>query len=490
MPTRPARKNARPLIRPGGVSAPKVNTTNFPFWPQTGTHNAQIPNHDASINEVFGAGTLLPDPADGTWEGARKLGAGAYGKVYLWVKTDDNNNVVDRMAIKDFKNMRHKEWTNPVAWRDNLPREIAVGERLTAQGHAGIARLRGYRLNMGERRYRQYLDFSDFHDLYRVLFPYVQDHHPEVRDGAQTIPEPFIWYVFRSLLDALFVFRDGNNQPLTNGDHWKPIVHLDLTLNNIFVMPAVDDDGNAIHPDYGRPWPAAARNKTVDVFQTHWPRLQIGDFDKSMFPLQDTTDPANPDAYADNPGQYIMRGHPLTQDDGGGRYPPELFEEYYRRQPGPPQPLTSASDVWALGQVLWPLLTNFIHGSDWRPRWELDPIILKDDERDHPDSARYFICNGHMYGDQDLDEHLFRDGSIGGSYSDDLKRAVRACLRWDPATRPGLEGLRNLVNRATRTAGPGLVGADGGRLRLRVPADLEEHFVGAKRHPTVVKMEP
>ncbi|KAF2855226.1 hypothetical protein T440DRAFT_377723, partial [Plenodomus tracheiphilus IPT5] len=239
---------AGPVVPPAPalVPAQRVNTTSFAFWPQTGTHDAPIPNPAQGLENLYNAGTLLPasEPADGTWHGAATLGEGGAGHVYLWVKTNADNIIIDRMAIKDTKPLHQHNWVNPTYWRDNLPREIAIQQRLAAQSHAGITPFRGYRLNMRSRRYRQYFDYCDYHGLSDVLVQYYHAHgspaaqiqrrqrlkNPTI-PAPPTIPETFLWYVFKSLIDTLLILHNGaENHALPNNEPWKPIMHLDICL--------------------------------------------------------------------------------------------------------------------------------------------------------------------------------------------------------------------------------------------------------------------
>ncbi|KAH9883055.1 hypothetical protein J1614_000422 [Plenodomus biglobosus] len=427
------------------VPAQRVNTTSFAFWPQSGDINAPIPDSKDGLEKLFAAGTLLPgpDPVDGTWHGVTTIGEGATGLVYLFVKTDANNRIIDRMAVKDSKAMHRHNWVNSTYCRDNLPKEIAIQPRLASQGGAGITPFREYRLNMSERRHRQYFDYCDFHSMADLMVGYYYLHGSPAAQIAKkqrpndlslpalaTIPEAFIWYVFQSLVDALTLFHDGTNQALPHNQAWKPITHLDICLSNVFASPAPKtDDATPLHPDYTSTTTTPANEKILSITQIHWPRLHLADFDTSIFSLQDT-----PETYQKQPPDSSDPDSSSLEAGSASRYAPELFHTFYVQAAAgalEPQPLGSATDIWALGQVLWCLLTNLTYGGDFRPRWECSV--------DDDDGNRVFINDEAMYTREELEKWVFADegGSVAAGYSAELKAVVRDCLGWDPRGRPG-----------------------------------------------------
>jgi hypothetical protein len=69
---------------------------------------------------------------------------------------------------------------NPLAWRDRLPMEIAILERLKTQDHANIHKYHGYRLDMRRLRWRLYHDYCDYGSLGLALSYNVNFDEPQV----------------------------------------------------------------------------------------------------------------------------------------------------------------------------------------------------------------------------------------------------------------------------------------------------------------------
>ena len=126
-------------------------------------------------------------------------------------------------------------WNSATSWFNQLPLEIWIHqllERHRDNGHRSIVRLRAHRLMMAQRRYRLYLDYypgGDLHDLTRHIFL-----APNQATKQQNwLPEAFMWYIFKCLVDGLQVLNQGNLNFPTAG--WRPIHHMDIRPSNIFI---------------------------------------------------------------------------------------------------------------------------------------------------------------------------------------------------------------------------------------------------------------
>jgi hypothetical protein len=84
------------------------------------------------------------------------------------------------MSVKDTSPYNRTWWKNPVNWRDDLPRKIAIMQRLESLEHQNTLKFRGYRLNMKERRYRLYQDYCDYTDLLTIMEYYVRIYEPRL----------------------------------------------------------------------------------------------------------------------------------------------------------------------------------------------------------------------------------------------------------------------------------------------------------------------
>ena len=108
------------------------------------------------------------DDVDG-WRPVRPLGEGGYGLVGLWQKFDDNNTVVDSIAIKQQKYYREAQHHQNMSLGFNgLSREAALMHQVNFGSNRNVIRLRGFRNNKPERLWRYYFEFAPWDDL-RIL---------------------------------------------------------------------------------------------------------------------------------------------------------------------------------------------------------------------------------------------------------------------------------------------------------------------------------
>lgn len=174
------------------------------------------------------------------------------------------------MAVKEAR-PSNSEWRDPMHWRDRVPLEIRIHQRVDrnrppggGRGHDSLIEHRGYRLMMKQRRFRIYLKYYEGGDLDTAcednFFLRSQDSHFHMYPGLNnfdlvhlpedgTVPpilsEGFIWWIFRSLVNACQVLHSGQvlNVDGSNPD-WQPITHLDIRPSNIFLQPRPHrDDG-------------------------------------------------------------------------------------------------------------------------------------------------------------------------------------------------------------------------------------------------------
>lgn len=106
-----------------------------------------------------------------------------------------------------------------------------------------------------------YTDFAALGDLKGLCKAHYEAKRP--------IPEHFIWYTLKCLVEGMIAMRDGTCESprgqATAVQGWKPILHLDLKLPNIFLeekddasfpKPILGDFGTAeslpLSPNYSR----------------------------------------------------------------------------------------------------------------------------------------------------------------------------------------------------------------------------------------------
>jgi hypothetical protein len=101
------------------------------------------------------------------------------------------------MTVRDVKTIDRTHWTSPFFWRDRLPKEIAIQERLKNEGgySYNIHGYFGYRLDSAQRRYRVYTEVCEYGDLWTAMQIYADpwrtrrnlhqwnEAHPELSVG-------------------------------------------------------------------------------------------------------------------------------------------------------------------------------------------------------------------------------------------------------------------------------------------------------------------
>ncbi|KAF2867763.1 hypothetical protein BDV95DRAFT_646830 [Massariosphaeria phaeospora] len=183
----PASASVVPATRP-------VNSTSFPFWPEEMDWTSKFPTfspdetgHKTGHKLWVEGCHEMPDVDARRWHGVHFLGEGGFGKVGLWIETNENNIIVDRMAVKEVKT-KHTTFTSPLHWRDRLILDIAMQERISLQGgHPNIIKYRGHRMNMSQWTYRLYSQFCEYGDLNQLLSTYLKPWHKRYDDHVDRL---------------------------------------------------------------------------------------------------------------------------------------------------------------------------------------------------------------------------------------------------------------------------------------------------------------
>ncbi|KAI4669021.1 uncharacterized protein J4E79_001063 [Alternaria viburni] len=422
-------------VRAVTVSQPRpVNRYPFNFWPPK-PWDAEP--DDATLGMTIKAIKSKEEPENG-----------------LWCAVDDNNIVTARIVVKEVRPHNWK-WRDPAYWRDYLPREIRIHERIDANrpaagadtsGYDNLLRHLGYRLMMQQRRFKLYLDFCEGGDLFQGL----KEHFDRWKRGQATdkierlkvVPESLVWHVLSQLVDACLVLQTGSKDPATAESAWPPITHLDISLSNIFLEPAADDA---------------------------YPNCVLSDFGMAMYDLEQSDPAVRP---SDNPQEYVL-GHTSC------KYPPE--QQLARGTPPDLTPLNEKSDVWSIGAAVWYMIANrSVAGPQRELHYSEDmPQNVNIGEADHgrldEPGAKPFEGLGFP---------------ALSKYSEELRSLVARCMNWEQEHRPDLATLRAKINAYLASHPKVKDSRDFGPLRmsnLEQGLEIGDTFVRKRRKPVAGK---
>jgi hypothetical protein len=109
---------------------------------------------------------------------------------------------------------------------------------------------------MTQKRFRICNDMCKYGDLSKAMRRYSRPWYDRARtleeerteDLPDTIPERFIWHVFRALVKANLFLKRGKGGP---DSRWKETFHWDLGPQNVFLaqQPLMEDDEDGDESD-------------------------------------------------------------------------------------------------------------------------------------------------------------------------------------------------------------------------------------------------
>lgn len=160
--------------------------------------------------------------------------------------------------------------------------------------------------------FRMFLAYANNGDLHELL-----GRH---QDAGEVVPEAFILYVFRALIESCLIMQRGKAGRVRDTS-WEQIVHRDLKLDNVFLG-----------------------ENSITSFPAY-PQVKLADFGLAIVTTPD--DPANPSLYnrqAGTPGylppEQCAFSHPVTG---------EAVDDFQ---------VLSPCNVWGIGAVVLCLLRN------------------------------------------------------------------------------------------------------------------------------------
>ncbi|KAF2168609.1 hypothetical protein M409DRAFT_21355 [Zasmidium cellare ATCC 36951] len=349
------------------------------------------------------------------WNFHSVLGEGGHAQAALWVKLDSTMKTTERMVLKDVF-MNHENWDSDDHWFGALHDRRPIEERvpMILQGYEdsdNIVRCYGAAIYDSVCMNRIYSEFCPHGDLAGIIRAHRRARHMGLVDENgnrldHRIPERALWAIFEALVSAVCLLQQGH-LPVTGRQRPHdqiPFIHCDIKPHNVFLALADDTDGL---------WPGI-------------PTPKLGDFG-----IVEQTE-------LDNPLKYTGTGTP------GYRAP-----ETYSRDPDRQAYIEFASDVWAIGLVMY-CLVNLIERPLQRDALEYS---LEDNPTRFPPAF-----------DQDV------------TYTDDLLRTISRCLTQRPEDRIWIDDLWHDIHYQVAT----MEGNTGSVPKLRQPEDGEANFMFAR----------
>lgn len=188
------------------------------------------PYRDDRIDIELRAPPRFPAPEGQSWVFAAALGAGGFGRAYLWnLVNNANQKVVDRVVLK-YTEIRSEQVLHHGGPGHGEIREVFTQRHLVPNGtppdRVFTVPLLGaehcsWSLDSW-RFYSPYFAFGDLGDLIRAQDT-LSDH--------RQIPEPFAWYLLYRLASAAVVMDEAFNTEDTN----YKVIHCDFKPENIFM---------------------------------------------------------------------------------------------------------------------------------------------------------------------------------------------------------------------------------------------------------------
>ncbi|KAH0367738.1 hypothetical protein KCU65_g4446, partial [Aureobasidium melanogenum] len=219
-------------------------------------------------------------PQEDTWLGGVHIGGGTFGTVHCWLKVDQNQNILDRMVIKDLR--CSDDTKEPPAYRGlyeelvrkgmdfginpDRPGRATIDEIFLREAYlqglltdnnnpfsATTVPLRGFKRghldepfskddgSKGLRtHWRVYMDFLHAGDLGTLIEKHSVRNTP--------IPEPYIWWVFTCMAEALLRLESVvQARPNARQEQDEVIALVDMKPANI-LLEARRDDRYPVYP--------------------------------------------------------------------------------------------------------------------------------------------------------------------------------------------------------------------------------------------------
>ncbi|KAK4628611.1 hypothetical protein CLAFUR0_04344 [Fulvia fulva] len=176
------------------------------------------------------------DPSE-DWRGVQQFGQSMSTGVGLWLRYDQDENIVDRIVRKDLS-LSAARWSSPDDWYGNvndihhrIPMEYWLQHKCAAASNKHFVGMRTYHQDHQRQMISLYNEYCPHRDLHAVLVEYIE--MSIMQDEDIVLPETALWYIFRHLVEQCLIMRRGSvDRPVWG---WKQIVHCDIKPPNVFL---------------------------------------------------------------------------------------------------------------------------------------------------------------------------------------------------------------------------------------------------------------
>ncbi|KAK6439431.1 hypothetical protein LTR95_004356 [Oleoguttula sp. CCFEE 5521] len=155
-------------------------------------------------------------------QGYAHIMTGGQGVVSLFMIVDEHGAIKDRAVMKDsYLDQAHWDCLEIVG---GVPIEIEVSYLLQSPK---TVKIHSHAIFDELRMYRMHLEYAPSGDLFDLVGRYV--------NLGRRLPEPFIWYVARSMTEVGILMQQGDvEEPVSP---WRTLIHRDIKLENMVLGP-------------------------------------------------------------------------------------------------------------------------------------------------------------------------------------------------------------------------------------------------------------
>ncbi|KAI4760522.1 kinase-like protein [Aureobasidium sp. EXF-3400] len=330
-------------------------------------------------------------PEGHSWVFGGKLGAGGFGRAYLWnLIANANQKVVDRVVLK-YTEVRSEQVISNGGLGNGHIKEVFIQRSLVPNGTPPdkvftVPLLGAEHCSWSLDSWRFYSPYFAFGDLFDLIKTQGLEDLRSTMTGHRQIPEPFAWYILHRLVSAAVVM---DTKFRTSQKDYQ-VVHVDFKPENIFL---------------GAPGSLGKKNSFPA-----YPPVYLGDFGNAHV------------TYPGDPWDYMMYGG-CTQ----GWSAPEITRLGHVRRSWQ-APGGSYTNVWQIGYVMQSILMGVVS-------WEQD-IPWNDFDYDY--EPRYMPLPKRTKA-REAENPLRRD------YSTELLDILNAMVSFKPEARPTPQQLLDVI---------------------------------------------